>query len=66
MDPYYISPLWPDRVSLAAIQARVLLEKNIITPEQMITAVIEARTNSKNNKNALVTELVDKEAYLAS
>ena len=66
MDPYYISPLWPDRVSLAAIQARVLLEKNIITPEQMITAIIDARTNSKNNKNALVTELVDKEAYLAS
>ena len=45
MDPYYISPLWPDRVSLAALQARVLLDKKIVTKEQMLSAVIEARVN---------------------
>ena len=63
MDPYYISPLWPDRVSLAALQARVLLDQNIITPEQMLATVIEARANSKNNKNALITDLINAVSY---
>jgi acetyl-CoA acetyltransferase len=64
MDPYYISPLWPDRVSLAALQARVLLDQNVITSEQMLSSVIEARANSKNNKNALITDLIDESVYL--
>ena len=64
MDPYYISPLWPDRVSLAALQARVLLDKKIVTKEQMLSAVIEARVNSKNNKNALINDLIDESTYL--
>ena len=28
LDPYYLAPLWPDSVSLAALQARTLLESN--------------------------------------
>ena len=64
MDPYYISPLWPDRVSLAALQAKVLLDQKIITREQMLAAVIEARANAKNNENALITDLIDESDYL--
>src|ERR671914_2742109 len=26
LDPYYVSPLWPDPISLAALQARAFLE----------------------------------------
>ena len=63
MDPYYISPLWPDRVSLAALQARVLLDQNIITQEQMLATVMEARVNGKNNKNALLTDLINESDY---
>ena len=51
-------------MSLAALQARVLLDQNIITPEQMLATVIEARANSKNNKNALITDLIDESDYL--
>ena len=26
LDPYYVAPLWPDATSLAALQARALLD----------------------------------------
>jgi len=63
MDPYYIAPLWPDRVSLAALQARLLLDQKIITQEQMRSAVMQARANSKNNNNALIKEDLTESAY---
>ena len=63
MDPLYFS-FMADRVSLVALQARVLLDQNIITPEQMLATVIEARANSKNNKNALITDLINESDYL--
>jgi acetyl-CoA acetyltransferase len=46
------------------LQAKVLLDQNIITQEQMLATVIEARVNSKNNKNALITDLINESEYL--
>ncbi|MDA9340603.1 lipid-transfer protein [Gammaproteobacteria bacterium] len=63
MDPYYISPLWPDRVSLAALQARVLLEQKIITAEEMMAAVVESRKHAASNPNALITDLLSEDLY---
>jgi acetyl-CoA acetyltransferase len=28
LDPYYLMPLWPDHISLAALQARAFLDRN--------------------------------------
>jgi len=52
LDPYYMSPLWPDSVSIAALQARLLLEKGIVTEEEMACVVQESRRNALNNPNA--------------
>ena len=65
MDPYYISPLWPDRISLAALQAQILLQKKIITHDEMMATVIEARNNAANNPNALLTDDISEDLYRA-
>src|SRR5437868_15069204 len=31
LDPYYVAPLWPDSISLAALQARALLDSEKAT-----------------------------------
>ncbi len=35
LDPYLVAPLWPDSVSIAALQARAGIEAGAWTPEQM-------------------------------
>lgn len=34
LDPYYLAPLWPDSISLAALQARALLDAGKATEEE--------------------------------
>ena len=65
MDPYYIAPLWPDRVSLAALQAQLLLQQNKITQDEMMGAVIQSRENAASNSNALLTDLLSEQIYNA-
>ena len=48
LDPYYLAPLWPDPVSLAALQARALLDAGKATEADF--AAIAARSR----KDALV------------
>ena len=42
LDPYYLAPLWPDAISLAALQARAVLEGTDHTEREM--AEVAART----------------------
>src|SRR3954463_433597 len=42
LDPYYVAPLWPDSVSLAALQARALLDAGRTTERAM--AEVAARS----------------------
>jgi acetyl-CoA acetyltransferase len=35
LDPYYCAPLWPDAVSLAALQARAMIDKGLCTEKEM-------------------------------
>jgi acetyl-CoA acetyltransferase len=35
LDPYYAAPLWPDAVSLAALQARAMLEAGVCSEKEM-------------------------------
>ncbi|HET8943341.1 MAG TPA: thiolase domain-containing protein [Dehalococcoidia bacterium] len=55
LDPYYVAPLWPDSVSLAALQARALLESNGHTERDFAEVAARNRRNGLNNPNAQVT-----------
>ena len=44
LDPYYVAPLWPDAHSVAALQARLLLERGIVTSDQLADCAIRTGT----------------------
>jgi len=54
LDPYYMAPLWPDSVSLAALQARVLLESNGYSERDFAEVVARNLKNAKRNPMAQV------------
>ncbi|MGH9169849.1 MAG: thiolase domain-containing protein [Acidimicrobiales bacterium] len=43
LDPYVLAPLWPDAISLAALQARAGLDAGIFTEEDMAAVVARTR-----------------------
>lgn len=49
LDPYYVAPLWPDSVSLAALQARALIDSGRCTERDL--AAIAARNRAQATKN---------------
>ncbi len=49
LDPYYLAPLWLDTVSLAALQARMLLDSGSITESDMAAVVSRSRQNAQAN-----------------
>jgi len=65
LDPYYLNPLWPDPVALAALQARALLESDGIGERDLAEVVARARRNAKDNPNAQLQGDVDVDALLA-
>ena len=52
LDPYYLAPLWPDSVSMAALQARALLESTGHTEREMAEVAVRSRRDAKANPNA--------------
>jgi acetyl-CoA acetyltransferase len=52
LDPYLVAPLWPDTVSLAALQARLLLEAGRATEEDLAGVVACSRRAALANPNA--------------
>jgi len=61
LDPYYLGPLWPDMHSIAALQARQLLESGRITEAEMAEVAARSRAAAADNPHAIVsgTETVD-------
>ncbi len=55
LDPYYLLPLWPDAVSLAALQARVALEGKLISEREMAEVVSRSRRAAMGNQHALLS-----------
>ena len=49
LDPYYLAPLWPDPISLAALQARALLDSNKSTEEEWAEVASRSRDAAKQN-----------------
>ena len=71
LDPYYLMPLWPDHISLAALQAQAVLERTGRTEKDLAEIAVRARHDALRNSNAEVSgdfEVADllSEPYVAS
>ena len=64
MDPYTITPLGADPVSLAALQARAMLDKGTITEREMAEIAARSRRNAADNPYAQVRNSPDADALL--
>ncbi len=65
LDPYVLAPLWPDAVSLAALQARAYLEASGKSERDLAEVAIRNRRNAKSNPMAQVKGDSDVESLLA-
>lgn len=65
LDPYYLAPLWVDTISLAAMQARLMLDQGLITESDMAGVVSRSRRNAMNNPHAQLSGDVSVEDVLA-
>lgn len=65
LDPYYLAPLWVDTISLAAMQARLMLDQGLITELDMAKIVARSRRNAVNNPWAQLSGKVTAEDLLA-
>ncbi len=71
LDPYSMMPLWPDAISIAALQARILLEGGHVTEQEMAERAVRDRGHAKDNPYAQVkgdytVEQILAEPYLVS
>jgi acetyl-CoA acetyltransferase len=65
LDPYYLAPLWPDPVSLAALQARALVDSGKATEADFAAIAARSRKDALANPNAQVANDVPVETLLA-
>src|SRR3984957_15479329 len=55
LDPYYVAPLWPDPVALAALQAQALIDAGTYDEADFAAVAARSRRDARNNPNAQVT-----------
>jgi acetyl-CoA acetyltransferase len=65
LDPYCVAPLWPDAISLAALQARAMLDTGRYTERDFANVAIRNRRSAKENPHAHVKGDGQIEALLA-
>ncbi len=65
LDPYTLAPLGPDAVSLAALQARALLDARLCTEREMAEVAVRSRRDAKRNPCAQLTGDFEVEKILA-
>ena len=66
LDPYYLAPLWPDSISLAALQASSLLQSGRYNESDFADVVVESRCKAKSNNNAQLAGDVSAAELLAA
>jgi acetyl-CoA acetyltransferase len=64
MDPYTVTPLWPDSVSVAALQARVGLDRGLWSEKEMAEVAARSRADGAANPHAQLGGAVDVAALL--
>ncbi|HWW53784.1 MAG TPA: lipid-transfer protein, partial [Acidimicrobiales bacterium] len=52
LDPFYVAPLWPDSISIAALQARLLLESTSHSEADLAEVVSRNRRKAMSNPDA--------------
>jgi acetyl-CoA acetyltransferase len=65
LDPYLVAPLWPDSVSVAALQARLGIEAGLWTEKDMAEVAARCRAAAASNPAAQVSGDVAIEDLLA-
>jgi len=64
LDPYTLTPLGADPVSLAALQARAMLDKGTITERDMAEIAARSRQSAADNPHAQIRSSPDADALL--
>lgn len=54
LDPYYVAPLWPDSVSLAALQAQALIDSGDTDEPALASVAARSRDAASSNSHAQV------------
>jgi len=65
LDPYTVAPLWPDSVSIAALQARLGIEAGRWTERDMAEVVVRSRAAARTNPRAQLAGHVKADELLA-
>ena len=65
LDPYTMGPLWPDQVSLAALQAQAMIDAGLATEEDFAAVASRARRDALTNPNAQVAKDISVAELLA-
>jgi acetyl-CoA acetyltransferase len=65
LDPYLLAPLWPDSVSVAALQARLGLDAGRWTEKDMAEVAARSRAAARSNPDAQVSGSVAASELLA-
>ena len=66
LDPYLMAPLWPDSVSIAALQARLGLDQGIWTERGMAEVAVASRAAAMSNPRAQLSGEVTADELLAA
>jgi len=56
LDPYYMAPMWPDPVALAALQAQALIDTGKATEKDFAVVAARSRRDALGNPNAQVAK----------
>jgi acetyl-CoA acetyltransferase len=65
LDPYVVAPLWPDTVSLAALQARAGVDAGLWDEKALAEVVVRNRAAGAANPHAVLAEAVSVPDVLA-
>jgi acetyl-CoA acetyltransferase len=65
LDPYLLAPLWPDSVSIAALQARLGIEAGIWSEKDMAEVAARSRAAAVANPRAQLSGEISAEKLLA-
>lgn len=65
LDPYTVGPLWPDSVSIAALQARLGIEAGLWSERSMAEVAVRSRRDAETNPKAQLTGSKDVDELLA-
>lgn len=64
LDPYYVAPLWPDPVALAALQAQALIDAGAADEPALAAVAARSRTDAESNPHTQLKGEVPPGEYL--